>query len=156
MGCVNFQSSIRLKLLIVVYNLYILLSCLNNFFLLQIQDKDTAESLVNNGNKKDLAYTAELASENSEDDEEENFIKSTNRRKITRPAVHLQKLTTEEEELEKLIKRDFDNDKCPSQKTVEKVMSKSKSTPGGVIYKRQRDTIKKVSNLMIKRRKTKN
>lgn len=109
---------------------------------MQIQDKDTAESLVNNGNEKVLAYTVvELASENSEDDEEENFIKSTKRRKITKPVVHLQKLTTDEEKLEKLFKRDFDDDKCPSQKTVEKAMSKSKSTPGGVIYKRQRDTI---------------
>lgn len=59
----------------------------------------------------------------------------------------------EEEELKTLFKKNFEKDYCPRQQEIEKAMKKSYSQDG-LIHQRPRDNIKKkVSFMLIKRRK---
>lgn len=87
--------------------------------------------------------------------EEEGEEEEVDRRKPEKPA----KLSTRQKwsddevaELLHLFSDDFQTNKLPGQKRIERVIKISKSN-SGVIWKRKRDTIKKkLSNMMIKRR----
>ncbi|XP_033725242.1 uncharacterized protein LOC117315207 [Pecten maximus] len=101
-------------------------------------------------------YVPEVFQSDEEDDDDDCGAEFSERKRKTRkPSVLRQKWSPEEEkELETLFKTDFERDKCPSQKRVETVIKISKSS-NGVIYKRNRDTIKKkVSNMMVKKRRS--
>ena len=92
----------------------------------------------------------ELNQEESADEDELNY-----RPKRKKPQNSTrQKWSTEEvAELHNLFEEDFRTNSLPGQKRIEKAIKKSKDNRG-VIWKRKRDTIKKkLSNMMIKRRK---
>ena len=92
----------------------------------------------------------ELNQEESTDEEE---LYCRPKRKKPQNSTRQKWSNEEEAELHKLFEEDFRTNTLPGQKRIEKVIKKSKDD-GGVIWKRKGDTIKKkLSNMMIKRRK---
>lgn len=102
----------------------------------------------------DEEYVPEIPEYQSEDDDEDQETwEEKPKKRTTKQPVRRQKWTSEEvKEIQELFKKEFESDKCPSQKCVENAIKISQSNAGH-IYKRNRDTIKKkVSNMMVKRR----